>query len=52
MQKGRVYVMGLMLTILGGCGIANISVDSDILFWTFAIIFSIGVGCCCAGYER
>ena len=52
MQKGRVYVTGLFLTILGGCGIANISVDSDLLFWIFAITFSIGMGCCFAGYQR
>ena len=52
MQKGRAYVTGWLLTIIGGTGLASIEVDSDLLFWTFAILFSVGIGFCLAGYEK
>ena len=52
MQKGRTYVIGWLLTIIGGTGLAGIEIDSDFLFWTYAIIFSIGLGLCLAGYEK
>ena len=52
MQKGRAYVTGLLLTIIGGTGLACIEVDSDLLFWTYAILFSIGFGLCLVGYEE
>ena len=52
MQKGRTYVIGWLLTIIGGTGLACIEVDSDLLFWIYAIIFSIGLGLCLIGYEK
>lgn len=51
MQKGRAYVTGLILTIIGGTGLACIEVDSDLLFWIYAIVFSIGFTLCIAGYK-
>lgn len=52
MQKGRAFVTGWFLTIIGGTGLACIEVDSDLLFWIYAIIFSVGVGLCLMGYEK
>ena len=52
MQKGRLYVAGVACTFVGGCGLAGISIDSDVVFWIFAVMFSIGIGLCLAGYER
>jgi len=51
-QTNKLYVVGWFLTIIGGTGLACIEVDSDILFWTYAITFSIGLGLCLAGYEK
>lgn len=52
MQKGRKYVWGWFLTLIGGLGLCEIKIDSDLLFWTYAVIFSIGIGLCLAGYEH
>jgi hypothetical protein len=52
MQKGRKYVWGWFLTLIGGLGLCGIEMESDLLFWTYAIIFSIGIGLCLAGYEE
>lgn len=52
MQKGRTYVIGWLLTIIGGTGLACIEVESDLLFWTYAVIFSVGIGLCLMGYKH
>ena len=51
-QTNKLYVLGWILTIIGGTGLAGINVDSDLLFWIYAIIFSTGIGLCLAGYEK
>ena len=51
-QTSKIYVLGWILTIIGGTGLAGINVDSDLLFWIYTIIFSTGIGLCIAGYER
>lgn len=52
MQKGRKYVWGWLMTVVGGLGLCDIDMDSNLLFWIYAIIFSIGIGLCLVGYER
>lgn len=52
MQKGRAYLIGVMFTILGGCGLVDISIDNDLAFWLFAAMFSLGIALCFAGYKR
>lgn len=51
-QTNKLYVLGWFLTIIGGTGLAGIEIDSDLLFWVYAITFSIGLGLCLAGYEK
>lgn len=51
-QTNRLYVAGWFLTIIGGTGLAGIEIESNLLFWVYAITFSIGFGLCIAGYER
>ena len=51
-QTSKLYVIGWILTLIGGVGLAGIEVDSDLLFWIYAIVFSTGLGLCLAGYER
>lgn len=52
MQKGRTYVTGCALTFIGGAGLAGIEIDSNLLFWIYAIFFSVGIGLCLIGYEK
>lgn len=52
MQKGRAYLTGVILAIIGGTGLVGIQMDSDVLFWIYAVTFSIGIGFCLAGYEE
>lgn len=51
-QSSKRYVWGLFLTIIGGTGIAGIEIDSDVLFWIYAVILSVGIALCIAGYEE
>ena len=51
-QKSKPYVTGLFLTIVGGTGLACIEIESDLLFWIYAIVFSIGIALCLVGYEK
>lgn len=51
-QTSKLYVLGLILTIIGGTGLAGINVNSDLLFWIYTIMFSVGFGCCLTGYIR
>ena len=51
-QKSKPYLWGVLLTMIGGAGLAGIEIDSDVLFWTYAIIFSIGIALCLVGYEK
>ena len=51
-QSSKQYVTGVLLTLIGGAGLAGIEMDSHFFFWIFAITFSIGIGLCIAGYEK
>lgn len=52
MQKGRAYIIGVICILLGGSGLAEISTSDHGCFWFCAILFSVGIGLCLAGYER
>ena len=52
MQKGRKFAIGVLLILLGGSGLAEISTSNHGCFWLCAIMFSVGIGLCLAGYER
>ena len=49
-QTSKLYVLGWILTIIGGMGLAGINVD--LLFWIYTIVFSAGIGLCLTGYEK
>jgi len=51
-QTGKKYVAGVILTFIGGAGLAGIEMDSHIFFWIYAVMFAVGVGLCFAGYEK
>ena len=51
-QTNKLYVIGWLLTIIGGSGLAGIEIDSYVFFWIYAITFSIGIGLCLAGDEK
>ena len=51
-QTNKLYLAGVLLTFLGGAGLAGIEMDSYIFFWIYAIMFSTGIGLCLAGYEH
>lgn len=51
-QTNKLYAFGVLLAIIGGVGLAGIEMDSHVLFWVYAITFSVGVGLCFAGYEK
>lgn len=52
MQKGSKYALGVLMVLLGGSGLAEISTSNHGCFWLCAIVFSVGIGLCLAGYER
>lgn len=52
MQKGSKFCAGALMIILGGAGLAEISTSNHGCFWLCAIVFSVGIGLCLAGYER
>lgn len=52
MQKGSKYALGVLMVLLGGSGLAEISTSNHGCFWLCAIVFSVGIGLCLAGYKR
>lgn len=52
MQKGKKYAIGVLMVLIGGAGLAEISTSNHGCFWLCAIVFSVGIGVCLAGYER
>ena len=51
-NKGSKAVLGAVLTIFGGAGLAEISTSNHGCFWLCAVMFAIGFGMCLAGYRR
>lgn len=52
MQKGSKFGLGVLMVLLGGSGLAEISTSNHGCFWFCAIVFSAGLGLCLAGYEK
>lgn len=52
MQKGSRYALGVLMVLIGGSGLAEISTSNHGCFWLCAITFSIGIGLCLAGFEK
>jgi len=50
MSKGSRQVIGAILTVFGGAGLAEISTSNNGCFWLCAVMFSVGFGMCLMGY--
>lgn len=46
------YGIGVLLTLLGGSGLAEISTSSHGSFLLCAVMFSVGLGLCLWSYKR
>jgi uncharacterized membrane protein SpoIIM required for sporulation len=51
-SKNKSYAIGVLLTFVGGAGLAEISTSNHGCFWLCAILFSVGVGLCIGSYGR
>jgi len=52
MQKGRMYGIGVLLTILGAAGLEGISLTDNGCFWLCAALFSVGFVMCLFSYKK
>jgi hypothetical protein len=52
MQKGRMYGIGVLLTIIGATGLEGITMTDHGCFWLCAVLFSVGFVMCCASYRK
>ena len=52
MNKKKVYGIGVLLTLVGGSGLAQIQMDADGCFWLFAVLFSVGLAICIGSFEN
>lgn len=50
MSKGSKQVIGAILTLFGGSGLAEISTSNHGCFWLCAVMFAVGFGMCLKGY--
>lgn len=50
MTKGSKQVIGAVLTVFGGAGLAEISTSNHGCFWLCAVMFAVGFGMCLKGY--
>lgn len=44
MNKGKTYGIGVLLTIIGGVGLASEHMISGLMFGIWTVMFSIGFG--------
>ena len=51
-QSNKLFIAGVLLMFFGGAGLAEISTSNHGCFWLCAVMFSVGIGLCLAGYER
>ena len=51
-QSNKLFIAGVLLMMFGGAGLAEISTSNHGCFWLCAVMFSVGIGLCLAGYER
>lgn len=52
MSKGSKQVIGAVLTVFGGAGLAEISTSNHGCFWLCAVMFSVGLAMCLMGYRH
>ena len=52
MTKGSKQVIGAVLTIFGGAGLAEISTSNHGCFWLCAVMFAVGFAMCLMGYRH
>lgn len=50
MSKGSKQVIGAILILFGGSGLAEISTSNHGCFWLCAVMFAVGFGMCLKGY--
>ena len=51
-MKSKTYGIGVLLTLLGGSGLAEISTSNHGCFWLCASMFAVGFSLCIAEYIR
>lgn len=50
--SNKAYGIGVLLTLFGGSGLAEIETSNHGCFWFCAVMFSVGIGLCLVGYKR
>ena len=48
----KIYGIGVLLTLFGGAGLAEISTSNHGCFWLCALMFSFGLAMCIGSYEH
>ena len=51
-SKDKTYGIGVLFTVLGSAGLAEISTSNHGCFWLCAVMFSVGIGLCLWSYRR
>ena len=52
MGSNKYYGIGVLLTLLGGAGLAEISTSNHGCFALCAVMFSVGIAMCIRSYGR
>jgi len=51
-RKDKAFIVGVLLMVYGGAGLAEISTSSHGCFWLCAVALAVGIGLCLWGYEK
>lgn len=51
-MTGKQYGIGVLLTLLGGSGLAEIEVTNHGCFWLCTIAFAVGLALCITSYIK
>lgn len=52
MGRDKRYGIGVLMVLLGGSGLAEISTSNHGCFWLCAVVFSVGIALCLWSYEK
>ena len=52
MNRSKIYGIGVLLLLVGGAGLAEISTSSQGSFWLCNIVFSLGVAMVITSYKN
>ena len=51
-MKKNIFMIGAVLMVFGGAGLAEISTSNHGSFWVCNILLSVGIGLVLLGYEK